>query len=352
MNYITSCPACETQFLLTKAHLKAYRGKVQCGHCQHIFNAKNRLTEVADDSLEESQHQAEHQTEQSPSTRNIDEIANVNVLITNENAPLNDASSATAISANQYESDELTDSQSVEDKTSTNKPIKQRLNGVLENVPNLSDLASAEQLSNLPYVEGPYVDDYVPISDEAFVLDDDISAPIIIEDLTNEPAFTKTKFNYKNSLLPLAVMLLLILALLQTVYFNRTLIAAQYPVFKPMLIQACQWIQCDINLPKQLALLSIDDSDMQESDDYKDVINFSSMLINNANYNQTYPNIELTLTDTEDEPVLRRIVKPEEYLKNTDDIVAGIGAHAEQRLNIAINVRDIAVAGYRVLVVY
>ena len=51
MNYITACPACETQFLINTEHLKAYRGKVQCGNCNHVFNAKNRLTEVSDDIL-------------------------------------------------------------------------------------------------------------------------------------------------------------------------------------------------------------------------------------------------------------------------------------------------------------
>ncbi|MFT6067596.1 MAG: putative Zn finger-like uncharacterized protein, partial [Methylophilaceae bacterium] len=38
MNYITSCPQCDTQFLLNNELIAAYEGKVQCGSCKHVFN--------------------------------------------------------------------------------------------------------------------------------------------------------------------------------------------------------------------------------------------------------------------------------------------------------------------------
>lgn len=345
MNYITSCPACETQFLLTKAHLKAYRGKVQCGHCEHIFNAKNRLTEVSDDIQNPDEYKAQQ-------NETIDEEANADANINLASQASDDIDTEYAVTDQLLTGSERLQSSNTLD----GKPISERLNGVLESVPNLSDLASAEELSNLPYIAGEYVDDYVPATDDAFSLDEksnnDINAPIVIEDLTNDPNFSKTKLSYKNLQLSFLAVLLMILAILQIIYFNRTQIAAQYPQFKPLLTQACQAIQCQINLPQQLDLLTIDDSDMQESEDYQDVINFSSLLINKANYNQTYPNIELTLTDIADEPVLRRIVKPEEYLKINTDIVAGMAGSEEKRINIAINVHNIAVAGYRVLLVY
>ena len=49
MSYITSCPQCDTQFLLNDELIAAYGGKVQCGSCEHVFNASDRLTEVDDD---------------------------------------------------------------------------------------------------------------------------------------------------------------------------------------------------------------------------------------------------------------------------------------------------------------
>jgi predicted Zn finger-like uncharacterized protein len=290
MNYITSCPACETQFLLTKAHLKAHRGKVQCGHCEHIFNAKNRLTEISDDITSAAEYQASIEAQVSEASQANEE-----------------------------------------------KPMSEVLNVVLESVPNLENLES----SNV------HVDEIVIEANDAYEAD----TPIVIEDLTASPKFRQRKTK-TSSWLILFGLFLTVLAGLQTIYYQRTKIAAEYPQFKPYLVQACAVLKCEISLPKNLDLLAIDDSDMQEDENHQNVIRFSSLLINNAPYAQTYPNIELTLTDTSDQPVLRKIIPPAEYLANIANVATGIASRDEVRINLAINVTDLAVAGYRVLLVY
>jgi predicted Zn finger-like uncharacterized protein len=303
MKYITSCPACETQFLLTKEHLKAYKGKVQCGNCEHIFNAKNRLTEISDDIQSAAEYQASLSSE-SPET-----------------------------DANQAVSNQTT--------VSEEKPIGAVLSNVLEGV----DLASTH-IEPEPQIIAEAQTEVTEAYDT-----EQIDAPIVIEDLTTDVRFSKPKTKPNYWLLFLAGLLAL-LAGLQSVYAMRTQIAAERPQFKPLLMQACAALHCQISLPKNLDLLSIDDSDMQEEEAHENVIKFSSLLINNASYAQAYPNIELTLTATDDQPVLRRLVKPSEYLKANSDEAAGIAAREEVRVNLAINVKDLAVAGYRVLLVY
>jgi predicted Zn finger-like uncharacterized protein len=300
MNYITSCPACETQFLLSTEQLKAHRGKVQCGHCEQIFNAKNRLTEVSDDIHSPAEYQASIESQ------------------TNEAA-----------------------------HGASDKPIKEVLNVVLDAVPNLEDLNS----SATNHKSGdPYISDNTPEAIGVFDVDQ-INVPIIIDDLTTNPKFDKpkTKVNYW---LMLFGLLLAILAGLQSIYYLRTNIAADYPQFKPYLMQACAALKCEIELPKNLDFFALDDSDMQEDSEHQNVIIFSSLLINNAAYTQAYPNIELTLTDTADQPVLRRVIKPSEYLTSNTNVAAGIASREEMRINLSINVADVAVAGYRVLLVY
>jgi predicted Zn finger-like uncharacterized protein len=309
MNYITACPACETQFLLTKEHLKAHRGKVQCGNCEHIFNAKNRLAEVSDDIQSAAEYNA-------------------------------------GLSINELPFDE--------------KPIDALLNNVLENVPSLQDLASspmeASELSahQQQAIQNAYFDESTSHASTDIVETysaEPIHTPIIIEDLTTDTRFGKPK-SKTNFWLILFCLILVLLAGLQSIYAMRTQISAEHPQFKPLLMQACAVLKCDIPLPKNLDLLSIDDSDMQEDENHEDVIKFTSLLINNANYSQAYPNIELTLTSTDDQPVLRRLIHPSEYLKSNANAEAGIGAREEVRVNLAINVKDLAVSGYRVLVVY
>lgn len=304
MNYITACPACETQFLLTTAHIKAHRGKVQCGHCEHIFNAKNRLTEISDDIHSPSEYHASIEANVSNVTQAIDE-----------------------------------------------KPISEVLNVALGAVPNLDDLDDLEtdKKSNDPYIVNTNTASQPDIIEVYDV--DQINAPIYIDDLSTSPKFEKPKIKV-NVWLILFGLILAILAGLQSVYYLRSSISADYPQYKPYLVQACAALKCEIDLPKNLDFFALDDSDMQEDYEHKNVIKFSSQLINNAPYAQAYPNIEITLTDTADQPVLRRQIKPSEYLTSNINVDAGINSHEELRINLSITVADMAVAGYRILLLY
>ncbi len=336
MNYITSCPACETQFLLTKDHLKAYRGKVQCGHCNHVFNAKNRLTEVSED---------------------VQSVADYNTAEYADDSEVSDEAD-TADSAAEV----LTAAHAEPAQPADEKPISEVLNVVLDTVPNLADLSTKDQdldadkahtePDNKQQVASVYSSNPASASTPEDEVDiDAVRAPIFIDDLTTDPKFQFNKPK-RNIGLILAVLLLIIIALLQSIYFLRSTIAVNYPQIKPYLEQACAQLHCKINLPQHLDLLTIDDSDMQESEDYLDVINFSSLLINNAPHAQAYPNIELTLTDIDDKPVLRKLVRPQEYLNSGVNIIDGITTREEVRINLAINVHNLSVAGYRVLLTY
>ncbi|MFM9835668.1 MAG: zinc-ribbon and DUF3426 domain-containing protein [Methylophilaceae bacterium] len=284
MNYITSCPECKTQFLLNTEHLKAHRGKVQCGNCEHVFNAKNRVTEVSDDI---------HSTEE-------------------YQASLENSGQTTE------EAESYSDTLPVEEIEITENP---RYIGEFHAEPSETRYAA------------------------------DTTRPSSFEDFADEPKFSRGKSKL-SIWLSLFCLLLILIAGLQSVYFMRTKIAAEYPQFKPLLVQTCAYLNCQISLPKDLNLLVIDDSDMQENDNYQGVINFSSVLMNNASFAQTYPNIELTLTNADDQPVLRKLIKPAEYLHNKPDLKAGIDAHEEIHIKLAIHASNLPVAGYRVLLVY
>jgi predicted Zn finger-like uncharacterized protein len=146
--------------------------------------------------------------------------------------------------------------------------------------------------------------------------------------------------------------LLLIAAVAQSIYFWRSDITIYYPKLKPLLTQACVKLSCTISLPKKIEFIIIDDSDMQEDADHEGLIHFSSTLINQAGFIQTYPNIELTLTDIEDKPKLRRIFTPKEYLPAHTDVASGLPAGAEIKVKLALTAQDEPVAGYRISVSY
>jgi len=178
-------------------------------------------------------------------------------------------------------------------------------------------------------------------------------SPKIVADVAS-----KTKLNRPNKrkftvwLLSLLALIFALLAAAQVTYYMRTQIAAQWPALKPHFDKACKFLDCTVELPKQIELLAIDDSDLQEDAKYQGLIHLSSTIINNAAFAQAYPLLELTLTDTYDKPVLRHAFTPREYLPAGTDISKGLAAGEEIRINLALTASGEAVAGYRVFVTY
>lgn len=58
---LTRCPHCQTRFRVTPGQLAAASGKVRCGHCMKVFNAR----EHAEEGPEQEQPSAEHKPEPS-----------------------------------------------------------------------------------------------------------------------------------------------------------------------------------------------------------------------------------------------------------------------------------------------
>lgn len=307
MKYITSCPQCDTQFLLDDELIKAYRGKVQCGSCEHVFNAKNRLTEVGDDINSAEEYQASLEDED-----DADEIEQESVSIEPEVETADEA----GFSVDDLEDEPTIEAEEVEIYISDDEP---------------SDSQIIEQTSTAI-----------------------VAAPGNIDDFSKHISPAKQK-KYRKSrpvLYSVLSILLIAIACLQSIYYLRVKIAALYPQYKPMLVQACEKLKCTIDLPKELDALAIENSDMQEDDQYQSVINFSTSLKNNAQYSMAYPNIELTLTDTDDKIVIRKLLKPQDYLSDDTKIAQGLTGRDSDTIKLALYINQLTVAGYRILLAY
>jgi predicted Zn finger-like uncharacterized protein len=203
------------------------------------------------------------------------------------------------------------------------------------------------QLTNTQVIEhSEFSDEASDIVNKAFINDSQTSYFVEID------TKTQRKSRFYKWLMGMFGILLFIAAIAQSVYFWRSDIAIYYPKLKPLLVNTCALVGCSIELPKKIELIIIDDSDMQEDADHNGLIHFSSTLINQAGFTQTYPNIELTLTDVEDKAKLRRIFKPEQYLPEHTNISGGLPAGGEVKVKLALTTQDEPVAGYRISVSY
>lgn len=144
----------------------------------------------------------------------------------------------------------------------------------------------------------------------------------------------------------LSVLLLAALAL-QVAVQERDAIAAAAPAARPWLQQVCAPLGCSVAPLRRIADVVIDSSSFQKGrgDSYQ--LTFS--LQNRAPHALAMPALELTLTDAQDQPAVRRVLLPKD-----------IGAPAElparggwgAALTVVVTTGGARVAGYRLLAFY
>jgi len=161
-----------------------------------------------------------------------------------------------------------------------------------------------------------------------------------------------SKTLWKNGLAVFLLLLLLLSALLQTVYFLRAEISWRYPSSQAYLKLACKKIGCDIALAKKINLLVLDDTDLLEDELRVGLMHLSSTIVNQAAFSQAYPTIELILTDLDDKAKFQRTFRPNDYLVDANQVSAGLAAGQTLKLTLPLAKLDEPIAGYRVRLSY
>jgi hypothetical protein len=204
---------------------------------------------------------------------------------------------------------------------------------------NLANISTAQELNSTNVTTTDLPDalgDYVPSGKKSWFS-------------TNSNAHRPLWLRY---VLGFICVILVFTAALQGIYAYRWNIAAQYPFTTPYLKALCAPLKCKIALPKNIAFIVIDDSDIQEDANFSGALRFTSTLKNQADYTQAYPNIELTLTDMNDQAILRRTLKPSDYLPQSLDAIDGFASGETITINLALFAEKVVVSGYRVAITY
>jgi predicted Zn finger-like uncharacterized protein len=140
--------------------------------------------------------------------------------------------------------------------------------------------------------------------------------------------------------------------LLEVSYFLRVEIAARLPGIKPGMLRICAALNCTIPLPQKIDLLSIESSELEADPTQANIITLHALLRSRAPYALAYPNIELTLTDTQDSQLARRSFSPADYLPAEADATRGFPANRESSIKLHLNTTDLKPAGYRLFLYY
>ena len=151
-------------------------------------------------------------------------------------------------------------------------------------------------------------------------------------------------------LIPNALLLLLLLG--QFVHAYRTEIFIAFPAFQPALDSYCDLMQCDIDLPRHLHLLSLESSDLRVSSPAEpDVVALSAIIRNHAPFPQALPALLLTLTDSDEKPLARRIFTAKDYLDSVTDQPV-LGGDSEIQVQCFLNTGSLDAVGYKLELIY
>lgn len=147
--------------------------------------------------------------------------------------------------------------------------------------------------------------------------------------------------------LAMLALLLLVALLLQVAVQERNYLAVAVPQVRAPLEALCGPLQCKVGPYRNIASVVVDGSSFQKlkGDEYQ----FSLTLRNRSDHAVEMPAVELTLTDAQEQPVLRRVLRPEELAAPAELL-----AQAEWSATVPVQMALVGarITGYRVLAFY
>lgn len=361
---LARCPACATVFRATADQLKLRDGLVRCGRCRTAFNALAHVVpasplpaeapSIVETALPEMLQQAPQ--------------ADV-VLDGSESVP-DAGKESTSQSADPEEQEQVHDAGATEllvyETAAQPVEVEHLADSIAATMP-ASELMPSPWQAETIVIEGAAtqsaVDSDAPLRD-ALALHDVVPAIEPAEaDETRLPESADGAAEEDQQAQSLverwsmhawgaALAFVLALALLQLVYLYRSDIARASPPYRPMIESMCKTLGCKIELPQQAELISIEVSDLQPDPRHKERLVLAATLKNRAGFAQAFPYVELTLTDSRDQALARRVFPPDVYLSDLGKEETGFAANAEQTVRLLIDATGVGATGYRLYIFY
>jgi hypothetical protein len=114
--------------------------------------------------------------------------------------------------------------------------------------------------------------------------------------------------------LSFALVILILGLLVQAVIFRSTELAHMSPAMQPVLTSLCDTLTCVYSGPVDVSKISLTNRDVRSHPTQKNALLISAAFVNQAGFNQPYPDILVKLSDLSGNIVANRRFTPEEYL--------------------------------------
>lgn len=383
MSLITQCPACATMFRVVPDQLRISEGWVRCGQCEEVFDANAHLRTLNETSIPAP-------LEQQPLPAPPIEAPFVDALVAPPLPDLPEESegeydwgpllapqvSAAAVSESLESRAPISqwDAVSIQDddlQLELPPPVEAvgeapepnpEIDAFLQHNPHDAPVAAApmdEQAAPElahdwlhPAQQSPVtgVDALAeePPADGAAAQEQAQAQPQPSFMAPSEGTQKARRWLGSRVLVALSVMLSLALAM-QLVLHERDRISATAPALRPALTAGCAVLGCTISAPQQIESIAIESSAFTS---LKPGVYVLSMTLKNAAaIDLAAPALELTLTDMQDHPLLRRVILPIEF-SGKPQLVAGAELSANLPISVVSGAATEKIAGYKLLAFY
>jgi predicted Zn finger-like uncharacterized protein len=362
MTYTTQCPNCQTRFKVNDVQLAAADGLVRCGRCSHVFKAPDHFVitqpapaPVAPPPLittpppavpssaapeRDPMDDFELEVPDFDPHANAAELSSPIAAAPQYDLPAEHAAQPAEPPAEEVEAFQRALAEAMQNRNIT-APIGNPFN---EPAPSPAIAAEPEVFGSRRRAETPPEPE--PIKPAARIEPEEplfTDADAVEED---EARHQKPAAPWLNGLLAAFALLGLLFLAAQLVYINRTRIAAEAPETRPALEQLCKSMGCDVPWPTDIALIRTEWSELAFVPDYPNLIQLSATLKNHAQYAQAYPMLEVTLKDSDDQVLIRKVFTPKEYLKPDDLKLGRFNGNSEVKVTMRLDAGKVHAMGY------
>jgi len=302
MSLITRCPACGTMFKVVADQLKISQGWVRCGQCSEVFDAAAHLQPRASAPEQTAAETVSGIAPPPAQTQGAEPVAALATLLV--------APETAAPPAPPPPAEPLVAALSVPEIQVSMPPDLAAdvfTSSVSPDAYGLTDAATraAQQDSRSFGESGAPEQDAHP----------DVS---FVRDARRQAFWRRPVMRWS---LGGAALVLLLTLVLQVTLFQRSALAARQTGLQAGLQTLCAYLRCEIPPLRQIESIAIDSSSFNKI--APDAYRLQVVIKNTGAVALAMPSLELTLTDSQDQALLRRVLAPGELGADAATLAAG-----------------------------
>lgn len=327
MSQVTRCPACATMFKVAADQLKVAQGWVRCGQCGEVFEASLHLVPGGTGEAV-ALPSALRGLADEPALPLEPNEAPAGVPLPGE---------TTAIPPHPASSETIASSAGSEER---HEPVFR------------ADGFDFKPFGSTPHATGPERQASAARQDSQAFPDVDFVREAQRKDFWKSPLI--------RSVLGVICLVLALALMLQWAVRQKDVLAAQAPRLAPWLQAMCRPLGCEVRPLRRIESLVIENSSFSRTG--PDAYRLSFTFTNTGDADLEIPALEVTLTDSQDQAVVRRVVMPAEfgatattlaaYSKLTGALTLKVASAGGQGAAPPAQAGSLPVAGYRILAFY